>query len=167
MVSASINTDLPNQEKYWETLRNQKHKGASGKPGLYLVETLSRLCVKLWNWESKWKCFFYASVKGIHLKSFLLPRREDIEFLKEARSVHYALIWIMEVILNDTLTTGMLHTLAFWFTLGKGTKDIDSDLSIDLIRTFEYFSDHKVSNLMPYSVLFQSAQCHFNQLGTA
>lgn len=73
----------------------------------------------------------------------------------------------MEVILNDTLTTGMLHTLAFWFTLGKGTKDIDSDLSIDLIRTFEYFSDHKVSNLMPYSVLFQSAQCHFNQLGTA
>lgn len=31
---------LPNQEKYWEILRKQKHKRASGKAGLYLAKTL-------------------------------------------------------------------------------------------------------------------------------
>lgn len=69
-------------------------------------------------------------MQGIQLKSFLLSRRGDIEFLTEAKSIHYALIWIMEVILNDTLTTWMLHTSAFWFSLNKGTKDIVSGLSL-------------------------------------
>lgn len=65
----------------------------------------------------------------------------------------------MEVILNYTLT-GMLQTLSFWFTLNKGTKDIDSGLSLLCTQS-------ELLNLMPYSVLFQSAQCHFNQLKTA